>query len=37
MIDNLDYHKAKVIKIDKEKDLALLEIIGFFCKACTIW
>ena len=28
MIDNLDYHKAKVIKIDKEKDLALLEIIG---------
>ena len=28
MIDNLDSYEAKVIKIDKEKDLALLEIHG---------
>ena len=28
MIDNLDSFEAKVIKIDKEKDLALLEING---------
>ena len=28
MIDNLDSFEAKVIKIDKEKDLALLEIHG---------
>ena len=28
MIDNLDSYEAKVIKIDKEKDLALLEVRG---------
>ena len=28
MLDNLDSYEAKVIKIDKEKDLALLEIHG---------
>ena len=28
MLDNLDSYEARVIKIDKEKDLALLEITG---------
>ena len=28
MLDNLDSYEAKVIKIDKVKDLALLEIFG---------
>ena len=28
MLDNLDSYEARVLKIDKEKDLALLEIIG---------
>ena len=28
MIDNLDSYEAKVVKIDKEKDLALLEVLG---------
>ena len=28
MLDNLDSFEARVIKIDKEKDLALLEING---------
>ena len=28
MIDNLDSYEAKIVKIDKEKDLALLEVHG---------
>ena len=28
MLDNLDSYEARVVKIDKEKDLALLEIVG---------
>jgi len=28
MLDNLDFYKARVIKLDKEKDLALLEVLG---------
>ncbi len=28
MLDNLDSYEASVLKIDKEKDLALLEVIG---------
>ena len=28
MLDNLDSYEGRVIKIDKEKDLALLEVLG---------
>ena len=28
MLDNLDSYKARIVKIDREKDLALLEVVG---------